>query len=286
MMQMHRFVWCRHLKAILAGALLGFVAMTNTAHADTITLYAAGSLKGALSDVIKAYETSTGHKVETKFGPSGFLKDELAGGGKADVFASVNMIHPQALHDAGKSGPVTRFARNTLCALVRPGLEVSTRTLLDRMLEPTVKLATSTPKRDPAGDYAFEAFSKADKIKPGAQAVLEKKALMLTGGKESATPPRDRIVYGWHVAEGRADIFLTYCTNALAAQRQYAGQQRIELPADLSVGADYGLTVMNGATVQPAKALIDYILSAEGQKILAGYGFASGNSRPLRRQGG
>jgi molybdate transport system substrate-binding protein len=260
---------------IAATALSGFAAMSSGARADTVTLYAAGSLKGALSDVAKAYEAKSGNTVATKFGPSGLLKNEIAAGAKADVFASANITHPKALHDAGKSGPVTRFARNRLCALAKPGLDLTTETLLERMLAADVKLGTSTPKMDPSGDYAFEVFAKADAIKPGAQAALEKKALKLTGAKDSAVPPAGRIAYGWHVAEGRAHIFLTYCTNALAAQKQYPGQQRVELPANLAVGADYGLTVIGGAG-PAAQTLADFIVSADGQKILANYGFAPG----------
>jgi ABC-type molybdate transport system substrate-binding protein len=252
------------------------LAMTQTAAAETVTLYAAGSLRAALTDVAKTYEAKSGNKVEAKYGPSGTLKDEIASDGKADVFASANMEHPQALHDAGKSGPVVRFTRNTLCALVKPGLTVTRETLLERMLDPQVKLATSTPKADPSGDYAFEVFEKAEAVRPGAQAVLEKKALLLTGGKDSAVPPVGRTTYGWHVAEGRADIFLTYCTNALAAQKEYPGQQIVALPDALSVGADYGLTVIKGAAAQ---GFADYVMSAEGQKVLAGYGFAPAGAR-------
>jgi molybdenum ABC transporter molybdate-binding protein len=247
----------------------------TAARADAVTLYAAGSLKGALSEVAKAYETKTGNKVGTKFGPSGLLRKEIADGAKADVFASANMTHPKALHDAGKSGTVRRFARNKLCALVRPGLNVTSANLLDRMLQDEVKLATSMPKADPSGDYAFESFAKAEALKPGARAGLEKKALKLTGAKDSAAPPQGKIAYGWHVDEGRADIFLTYCTNALAARKQYASQQMVDLPDALSVGADYGLTVMNGAGPAAAQ-LADFILSPDGQKILASYGFAPG----------
>jgi ABC-type molybdate transport system substrate-binding protein len=83
------------------------------------------------------------------------------------------------------------------------------------------------------------------------------------------------MVYGWHVAEGRADIFLTYCTNALAAQKQYPGQQMVALPGNLAVGADYGLTVINGAP-PAAQAFVTFIASPEGQKILVSYGFAPG----------
>jgi molybdate transport system substrate-binding protein len=243
--------------------------------AETIQLYAAGSLKAALTDVAAKFEASTGNKVEAKFGPSGTLKNEISGGAKADVFASANMEHPQALHDERKSGPVIRFARNRLCALVRPGLNVDSASLLDRMLDETVKLGTSTPKADPSGDYAFEVFRKAESLSPGAQAKLEKKALLLTGGASSAPAPAGRTVYGWHVAEGRADIFLTYCTNAAAAQKENSGQQIVALPDSIAVGADYGLAVINGASAS-AQRLADFIMSSEGQKILANHGFAPG----------
>lgn len=258
----------------LAGALMALV-VTQTAAAETVTLHAAGSLKAALTDVAKAYEAKSGNKIEAKYGPSGLLKDEIAKGAKADIFASANMEHPKALHDAGKSGPVVRFVRNTLCALVKSGLTVTSATLLERMLDAQIKLGTSTPKADPSGDYAFEVFKKAEGLKPGAQAVLEKKALLLTGGKDSAAPPAGRTAYGWHVAEGRADIFLTYCTNALAAQKENPGQQIVALPDMLSVGADYGLTVIKGAA-PVTQGFADYILSADGQKILVWHGFAAG----------
>lgn len=255
--------------------LLATLLWTNPAMvlAETVHLYAAGSLRGALTDLAKAYEAKTGNKVEAKYGPSGLLKNEIASGAKADIFASANMEHPQALYDDDTGGPVARFARNKLCALVKPGLDVTTANLLSRMLDPKVKLAMSTPRADPSGDYAFESLVKAEALKVGAQDLLEQKALKLTGGKNSAVPPAGLPVYGWHVAEGRADIFLTYCTNALAARKQYPGQQIVDLPEALSVGADYGLTVINGAPVA-AQLFAEFILSADGQKILTGYGFA------------
>jgi ABC-type molybdate transport system substrate-binding protein len=63
-------------------------------------LHAAGSLRGALTEVAKAFEASSGLKIEAKYGPSGLLRDEIAGGAKAEVFASANMEHPQALAKA------------------------------------------------------------------------------------------------------------------------------------------------------------------------------------------
>jgi len=258
---------------VLALILMATMA-TLSKVADIVLLHAAGSLRSALTDVVAAYEAASCDKVQPKWGASGLLKDEIAGGAKAEVFASANMAHPQALSQAKLSGPVALFARNRLCALVRPDLAVEPTTLLGTLLDPQIKVGTSTPKADPSGDYAFESFKRAEAIKAGAQLTLEKKALQLTGAATSATSPHGRSVYGWHVAEGRADIFLTYCTNAMAAVKENPGQRSINLPASLEVGADYGLTVMNDSSMG-AYRLALFILSVEGQRILAAYGFSA-----------
>jgi len=252
------------------------MSMTIHAHsAEIVRLYAARSLREALDDTAKAFADSSGIKVETKYGPSGLLKDAIAGGAAADVFASANMEHPRALAHAGKGGPAVLFARNKLCALVRPGLAVDPTNLLDRMLDPGVKLGTSTPKSDPSGDYAWELFAKADKLRSGAQAVLAAKALQLIGGPSSPPAPANRVIYGALVADGQADIFLAYCTGARAAQRENPGQQIVQLPDPLAVGADYGLTVI--ADAPPAAYRFAMFILADGQQILANYGFAAPN---------
>jgi molybdenum ABC transporter molybdate-binding protein len=252
---------------------VGFAFMTHAAAAQPVQLYSAGSLKGAWLETIQAFEAATGIKVQPRFGPSGVLKDDIVAGAKADVFTSANMEHPQALAAARLSGPVVLFARNRLCAIARPGLDVEPATLLDRMLDPAVKLATSTPKADPAGDYAWTVFRKADTVRPGAFAQLDKKALQLVGGPNSPPPPADgRSAYGALVAQGAADLFLAYCTAAKVAQQENPAQRVIALPPELAVGADYGLTVSKGAPAE-AYQFAMFILSPEGQSILAKAGF-------------
>jgi len=261
------------MRTSLAMILFGVSALTTPALAQDVLLHAAGSLRGALTEVAGAFEAASGIKVQAKYGPSGLLRDEIAGGAKAEVFASANMEHPDALAKADKAGPVAMFARNRLCALVRPSFTVTSPTLLEKMLDPDVKLGMSTPKADPSGDYALEVFRKADALKAGATAMLEKKALPLTGGPNSPPPPPGRSVYGALVAERKADIFLTYCTNALVAQKENPGQYSVALPDALAVGANYGMTLVRGASVN-AERFFKFILSADGQRILAKHGFA------------
>jgi molybdate transport system substrate-binding protein len=258
--------------AILAVAMSSSCVAANASEA--VSLYAAGSLRDALGAVAHAYQIVAGTNVEAKYGPSGLLKDEIVAGAPADVFASANMEHPQALAKSGKSGAVVLFARNRLCALARAGLAITPATLAERMLDPTIKLATSTPKADPSGDYAWEVFRKINVVKPGSFDVLEKKALQLVGGTSSPAPASDRSGVGALVADGKADLFLTYCTGALTAQRGNPGQQIVQLPAELAVGADYGLTVMKSAA-PAASAFGLFIMSLDGQGLLAAHGFTA-----------
>jgi molybdate transport system substrate-binding protein len=239
-----------------------------------VSLYAAGSLRSALMEVIATFEKAQGVKVEPTFGASGLLRERLAGGERGDLFASADMGQPRALQNAGKAGPVVLFARNRLCALARPNLAVTPETFLAVMLDPAVRLGTSTPKADPSGDYAWEVFRRAEAVRPGSRERLEAKALELTGNPELPQPPADRNVYAWHFAENRADLFLGYCTNAKAFETDLPGARTIELPPELAVGAEYGLTVLE-ATAAPraAAALAFYILSNDGQRILRKHGF-------------
>ena len=260
------------MKPILTAGFLAMIATAQPALAQEVRLHAAGSLEAAMTDIADAYQATSGTTVARNFGPSGLLRERIEQGEPAEVFASANMGHPQTLADAGLSGAVTMFARNSLCALAQQDVEVTTDTLLDVMLSDATRLGTSTPRADPSGDYAFELFGKAEALQPGSTAKLEAKALQLTGGPDSAKPPAGRNPYGWVMSEDRADLFLTYCTNAVLAQRDTPSLQIVQLPEALAVGADYGLTVLNGASA-PANDLAEFILAPGGQVILASYGF-------------
>ncbi len=255
---------------------LAMVVASATAQADpAMSLYAAGSLTGALGETAKAYGAATGIEVATNFGPSGQMRERIEAGEPATVFASADFGHPKKLAEAGKAGPVVVFARNRLCAMARPGFAVSSDRVLEAMLDPAVKLGTSTPGNDPSGDYAWAVFAKAEAVRPGAEAALAAKALKLAGAKDSAKPPEGRNTYAWHLAEGRADLFLGYCSAGKVAAGELPGLTVVDLPDGLAVGADYGLTVLKGPADQEAAAarFAMFILSPAGQAILARWGF-------------
>jgi molybdate transport system substrate-binding protein len=259
----------------VAGVMAAAAAGAQQAPAGEISVYAAGSLRGALTEVATAWQTAQpGARARLTFGASGLLRDRLLGTERADVFASANMEHPQALAAAGKAAAPRVFLRNRLCALGAPNFDATPATLVARLLDPAVRVATSTPKADPAGDYAFAMFERIEKQgHAGANKLLADKALQLTGGPNSP-PPTDRNVYGDLMARGQADVFITYCTNVVIAQREQPSLKRIEVPEAVNVGASYGVSVLNGA---PGEALrfVEFLLGAAGQQVFARHGFAA-----------
>lgn len=259
--------------AVMAAGVTVAEMQAACAQEGTVRLHAAGSLRPALTELGQAFTAAQGIKVQAQFGASGLLRQRLDDGEPGDVYASADMGNPQALARAGKAWPVVVFARNRLCALVRPGLQIMPGTVLTTMLAPGIRLATSTPGNDPAGDYAWQVFARAEQVQPGAQAALQAKALKLTGAADAPPPPPGRSVYAWHLLEGRADLFLAYCTAGREAAAEAPGIGVVELPPALAVGAEYGLTTLRTADAPVALPFVLYVLSAEGQAILARYGF-------------
>jgi len=247
-------------------------AGVNAQDGATVRLHAAGSLRAAMTEMAQSFRAAGGAEVKPTFGASGLLRERIEKGEGTDVFASADVQNAQRLADAGRSRAPIVFTHNQLCALAAPGVDVMENTLLDRMLDPGIKLGASTPKADPSGDYAWLMFEKAEKIRPGAYATLDRKALKLTGGPDSPQPPAGRSVYGILIAERKADIFLTYCTNAVVVTQEVPGSRLLTLPAALAVGASYALAVMTDAG-PAAQRFALYILSVPGQDILARHGF-------------
>ena len=251
--------------------LIGALAATAARAADVL-VFAAGSLRAPLTEIARAFEQQSGAKVALTFGASGLLRDRIGSGEHADVFASANMEHPRGLVAFGWAPKVERFARNAMCVLAAPGVNISSDTALRTLLDPVVSVGTSTPKADPSGDYAWEVFRKADALRPGAYVTLTAKARQLTGGPQSPPPPDDRNVYAALIANGAADVFVTYCTNAALARNEQPSLQLVKLPAPLNVSADYGLAVRSEGP-PAAREFAAFVLGPEGRRLLASFGF-------------
>ncbi len=244
----------------------------NVESGPPVQVYAAGSLREALTTIAGEHEARTGQKIALTFGASGLLRERIEKGEPAQVFASADTEHPRRLAAQGGWQPPVVFARNALCALTSDKLAATPATLLATMLQPSVRVGISTPKADPAGDYAWALFGRADAVQPGATARLQAKALQLTGGADSPKPPAGRGTYAWVMDQGQADVFLTYCTNAVSAQKEVPRLRIVEIPPELQVGAAYGVTVRMGAP-KAADAFLRALLAPPAQAVLNRFGF-------------
>lgn len=262
-----------HFSWSMAGAFLATLVGCATAQAAPLTLWAAGSLSAALGTVATNFTAATGVPVTTKFLSSGTLRQQIEAGGRPNLFASADTGNPLALQAEGLAGPVVNFTGNRIVAVAKSSLGVTSSNLLSEILNPAVRLGTSTPISDPQGDYEEQVFSLADGLLPGAKATLDAKSLRLVGGPTSPVVPagQNSLVY-FIDTTNQVDVFLTYYTSAIAAVALAPDLREIDLPASLAVSAQYGETIINGA--QPGTvALENYILSPAAQAVLAANGF-------------
>jgi molybdate transport system substrate-binding protein len=239
--------------------------------AEPLRIFAAGSLTAAFTEMVKAFPAAAGDIAKPVFGPSGVLREGIERGDHVDVFASADMGQPRKLARSRDGSFVVMFTRNRLCALGKTKLGLTTGNLLDRLLDPSVRLATSTPGADPGGDYAWAVFARAEAVHPGAQAILRRKAMQLVGGPKS-TPlvPGRGAVQGIFLTD-RADVMLGYCSSGQAVMQEIPGLTNLALPPSLTVGPAYGLIVLSDRPLAARFAL--FVLSEQGQAILRKYGF-------------
>ena len=164
------------------------------------------------------------------------------------------------------------FTRNRLCAVARTAVGLTTTNMLDRLLDPAVRLATSTPGADPGGDYAWAVFARAEAVRAGARGALEAKAQQLYGGGAKTPPllPGKGAVEGIFLSD-RADVALAYCSGAPAVVREIPGLAVVPLPPELSVGPAYGMVLLNPKPLTLRFAT--FIMSEGGQAVMKAHGF-------------
>jgi molybdate transport system substrate-binding protein len=256
----------------MLGLMVIVLALSTPACADALKVMAAGSLRAAVTDLLHRFPLQSDAVDPPEFGPSGLLRQKIENGAVVDVFASADMEQPRQLAAGHPERLVILFARNSLCALARPNLGLNQANLLDRLLDPAVRIATSTPGSDPLGTYSWEVFARADALKPGARATLEAKAKKLVGGGEK-TPP---LVAGKGAIEGiffsdQADVMLVYCSAIPALQSEISFLTSIKLPATLTVEPAYGMVILDSKPV--ALRFVAFVMSEEGQATLRSHGF-------------
>jgi molybdate transport system substrate-binding protein len=254
-------------------ALLSAFAAIGSPKAEQLHVLAAGSLREVMGELDSRYGEAAGVNVTADFGPSGVLRQRIERGERADLFASADVRHPLALLKEGLATRVVMFTRNRLCGIAVGKVGLTSANFIDRLLDGAVKLGTSTPKADPAGDYTWAMFRRVDALRPGSYAILDKKARQIVGGPTNNTAVGGRDAAALALATGRADLFIGYCSGAKRLQTQVAGLQIVAVPDAVATGPEYGLAILQGADPRTADFAL-FLLSPDSQQTFADFGLA------------
>jgi molybdate transport system substrate-binding protein len=227
---------------------------SSGAVSGTVTVFAAASLTGTFTTLGKQFEAAhPGTTVRFNFGASSSLAENINQGAPADVFASASPKNMQQVVDAGGAADSKTFADNIMQIAVPPD-NPGTVTQLSDLAKPEVKVALCQPQV-PCGTVAAQVFKNANiTVKPVTEGA-DVKAVLTT------------------VQLGEVDAGVVYKTDVQAAGTKVKG---IEIPADQNASTSYPIAALAEApNAAGAAAFVDYVLSDDGEKVLAQAGFAA-----------
>jgi len=254
----------RHLPALFGFALLVAACSDDDAGTDAgsrgplegeVLVFAAASLTDAFGEVEAAFEEANPEvEVVFSFAGSSSLREQILEGAPADVFASANGSNMTTVVEAGAvTGEATVFARNLLRIAVPAGNPGGVTGLAD-FADPDLLIGLCA-EGVPCGDFGREALANAGVV------------------PEVDTNESDVRSLLTKIEADELDAGIVYVTDVLAAGDRVEG---IEIPEDVNVVASYPIaTLADAPNPGAAAAFVAFVLSADGQAILADYGFAA-----------
>lgn len=231
-------------------------ASSSATLSGSITVLAAASLTESFQTLGAQFEQEhPGTTITFSFAGSSALATQIDNGVPADVFASASTKNMDSVVSAGKASDPQVFTHNSLEIAVPPANPAGVTGVQD-LAKPNVTVAVCQAAV-PCGASAQSLFSKAGiTVKP----VTEEADVKSTLAK---------------VTLGEVDAGLVYVTDVKAAGDKVKG---IEIPAADNVSTDYPIaTLTESANADLATAFVDYVRSANGQKVLTAAGFSSGS---------
>ncbi|MGN6607991.1 MAG: molybdate ABC transporter substrate-binding protein [Jatrophihabitans sp.] len=237
---------------VLAGCSSSGGATTSSGElSGSISVYAAASLTEAFKTIEQQFTAAhPGTSVTLTFGASSDLSTQISQGAKVDVFASASEKNMKAL--ASQATSPTDFVKNRLEIAVPPNNPAHITSVAD-LARSGVKVAVCDPAV-PCGVVAQQVFTNAKiTVKPTANEADVKSTLAA-------------------VESGEVDAGLVYVTDVRAAGSKVTG---IPIPGGVNASTTYPIATLKGAPNPAlAKAFVDYVLSADGRKVLTADGFA------------
>jgi molybdate transport system substrate-binding protein len=231
----------------------------------TLTVFAAASLTGAFTEIGQAFEAANpGVIVAFNFAGSNQLATQIGEGAPADVFASANNPQIDVAVESGRidAGAPAIFATNRL-VVVYPADNPAGIDELQDLANPDTLLVLAA-EEVPVGRYSLE-FLDLAAASPDFDAGFKEAVL----GNVVSYEENVRSVLN-KVALGEADAGIVYTSDLVGVE----GVTALEIPDALNVLAEYPIAPLNDSVQSAtAAAFVSAVLSAEGQSILADYGF-------------
>ena len=243
------------LRLVVASACVG-LALAGCSPAttgDTLTVFAAASLKAPFTDLAGRFEAAhPGTEVALVLAGSPTLVEQLDHGAQADVLATADeATMARAVTDGLVTDDPISFATNRLTVAVPPGNPAAVAGPAD-LTRPGLRLVTCAPVV-PCGEAAL--------------AVAEAAGLDLS-------PVSEEQAVGDVLAKvqaGEADAGLVYVTDVLAAGDSVA---QVPLPLGIAAVNHYPISVLAAASdPDRAAAFVDLVTGPQGRAVLDEAGF-------------
>lgn len=233
--------------------------------AVSLTVFAAASLTDAFNDIATAFSAANpGVTPVFNFAGSNQLATQIGEGAPADVLASANRRQMDVAVESGRvaAGAPQVFVTNRLVVVVPADNPAGIEALTDLAAPDTLLVLAA--EEVPAGQYALEFLDKAAADTAFAPGFKDAVLANVVSYEENVRAVLNK------VALGEADAGIVYASDAVTEP----GVAAIDIPDALNVLAEYPIAPLNDSA-QPAAAaaFVELVLSAEGQAILAEYGF-------------
>lgn len=248
--------------AALVAALLGLWPTTRASAAGgELVVFEAASLKDAFAHLVQIFEQQhPGIKVVTNAAGSQELRAQIEHGAAADVFASADGKHMDALGAAGLTGKPSIFACNEPVVVVRPGLAASITSLASL---PNVERIVVGAPEVPIGAYTLQILKNAA-ARYGA-GLSERIEARIVSRELNVRQVLAKVVLG------EADAGVVYRSDAAAAHDKV---RVVAIPADLNVIARYPIAALAKApSPELARQWIALVKSSAGTAALRDAGF-------------
>jgi len=231
-----------------------------------LSVFAAASLTEAFTAIGQQFDAANGSQTTFNFAGSQQLAQQIVQGAPADVFAPANTTQMQVVLDNGDviSGTQQTFVRNRL-VVIHPQDNPAGLQTLDDLAKPGVKLVLAD-KAVPVGQYALDFLAKASKQPPRTAAYNETVLANVVSYEENVRAVLTKVMLG------EADAGIVYTSDVAQSAANEVG--RIAIPDELNTVASYSIAPLaNAPNAALAQRFIAYVLSPDGQQVLASYGF-------------